>query len=317
MSVSVVIPAFNVGAFIDQAITSVISQNWPIDEILVVNDGSTDRDYAELTALAPNVRVVAQPNLGVSAARNRGCRLARGEYVAILDGDDVWLPGKLRRQMTHLLSSPTCDAIYYSDGVRWYPDSDGVTWPSPEQVGHPVPGDAVVRQVPYSEFLLGLPAASSTMVVKRNVWLRIGGFDEARRYGEDQDFNLRLAASHRVDVVVAAGMLYRQHPASATRKLQEPNHWADVISTAAAELDVADSAPGGVDAARLRRRLAELHHFHGYTHFWRGDIGVARREFRRALDYRPLHAKTAIYLGLTRIPLAATLLRRTFSSRLK
>jgi GT2 family glycosyltransferase len=219
--------------------------------------------------------------------------------------------------MTHLLSSPTCDAIYYNGGVRWYPNSDGLTWPSPEQVADPVPADAVVRQVPYSEFLLGLPTASGTMVVKRNAWLKIGGFDEARRYGEDQDFNLRLAARHRVDVVVAAGMLYRQHPGSATRKLQEPNHWADVISTAAAELDVEDSALAGVDPARLRRRLSELHHFHGYTHFWRGDIGVARHEFRRALDYRPLNAKTAIYLGLSKIPLAAILLRRTFNSRLK
>lgn len=312
MSVSVIIPAFNVAAFIEQALKSVISQDWPIDEILVVNDGSTDRDYAEVSSLARNVRVIDQPNRGVSAARNRGCQLAGSEYVAILDGDDVWLPGKLRRQMTHLLSSPACDAIYYSDGVRWYPNSDGVTWPTPEQVADPVPADAVVRQVPYSEFLLGLPTASSTMVVKRNAWLKIAGFDETRRYGEDQDFNLRLAARHRVDVVVADGMLYRQHPASATRKLQEPNHWADVISAAAA----GDSAPAGVDPARLRRRLSELHHFHGYTHFWRGDIGVARREFRRALDYRPWNAKTAIYLGLSKLPLAAALLRRTFSSRL-
>jgi glycosyltransferase involved in cell wall biosynthesis len=313
MTISVIIPAFNVAAFIEQALKTVISQDWPIDEILVINDGSTDRDYAELSGLAPNVHVVDQPNLGVSAARNRGCQLASGEYVAILDGDDVWLPGKLRRQMTHLLNNPGCDAIYYSDGPRWYANPDGVTWPAPEDVADPVPADATVRQVAYPEFLLGLPTASGSMVVKRKVWLELGGFDEARRYGEDQDFNLRLAARHRVDVVMAAGVLYRKHPGSATRRLQDPNHWADVISAATARLDAEDSALGTVDPARLRRRLSELHHFHGYQHFWRGDIGVARREFRRALVYRPLSAKAALYLGLTKMPLVTTLLRRTFT----
>jgi glycosyltransferase involved in cell wall biosynthesis len=315
MTISVIIPSFNVGAFIEPAIKSVLSQDCPIAAIFVVNDGSTDRDYAAVSALAPNVHVVDQQNLGVSAARNRGCQLASSEYVATLDADDVWLPGKLRRQMTHLLDNPSCDAIYYSDGLRWYSNPDGVTWPPPEDVADPVPADAAVRRVAYSEFLFGLPTAPSTMVVKRKVWLEIGGFDEARRYGEDQEFNLRLAARHRVDVVVAAGMLYRQHPGSATRKLQDPNHWADVISAAAAELDVEDSAPGTVDPARLRRRLSELHNLHGYQHFWRGDLGVARREFRRALVYRPLQAKAAIYLGLSKMPFVTTLLRRTFKGR--
>jgi glycosyltransferase involved in cell wall biosynthesis len=313
MSVSVIIPAFNVGAFIEQAIGSVLSQDWPVDEVLVVNDGSTDRDYHEVTRLAANIRVVDQSNRGVSAARNRGCQLASSQYVAILDGDDVWLPGKLRRQMTHLLSNPGCDAMYYSDGVRWYADPDGVTWPAPEHLAGPVPADAAVRHLAYSEFLFGLPVAGGTMVVKRNVWLDLGGFDEGRRYGEDQEFNLRLAARYRADVVIGAGMLYRKHAASATRQLQDPNHWADVVATAAARLDRENGALGSVDAAELRRRLSLLHSFHGYQHFWRGDLGVARREFRRALAYRPLNARAAIYLGLMALPLVPAALRRTFT----
>lgn len=313
MSISVIIPAFNVGAFIGQAIASVIAQDWQVDEIFVINDGSTDRDYADLTGLARKVHVIDQPNLGVSAARNRGCQLASSEYVAILDGDDVWLPGKLRRQMLHLLNNPNCDAIYFTDGLPWYPKPDGVTWPLPEEVGEAVPADAPVRKIEYSEFLFGLPTAGCTMVVKKAVWMKIGGFDEERRYGEDQDFNLRLAARYHVDAVVGCGMLYRQHPGSATRKLQNPNHWADVISSAAARLDISDNGLEPVDPARLRRRLSELHNFHGYAHFWHGDVGIARREFRRALSYWPLNARASIYLSLAGIPLATALLRRVFN----
>jgi glycosyltransferase involved in cell wall biosynthesis len=309
MSVSVVIPAHNAGGFIEEAIRSVLGQAWPVDEIIVVNDGSTDRDYVELTALASNLRVVDQPNRGVSAARNRGCMLANSTYVAVLDADDVWVPGKLAAQMRYLAAHPECDAVF-CQGRWWYPQDGGGTWSPPQQLLSTVPENAPVRQLYYSDFLFGLPVATGTMVIKKSVWLGVGGFEEGRRYAEDQDFYLRLSYAHNLALIDVEAILYRQHRFSATRRLQEANHWADVIARAASTLGLKDGARGTVDAARLHRRLAELHIFHGRDHFWHGDIEIARREFRRALDNRPMDPKTGAYLVLSALPGVPQLLRR-------
>lgn len=314
MTVSVVIPAHNAGSFIDEAIRSVLVQDWPVEAIIVVNDGSSDRDYSQLAELSDSVRVCEQPNRGVSAARNLGCRLVSSEYVAILDADDLWLPGKLRAQMTHLAANRGCDAVF-CQGTWWYPTANDAGWPRPEDVAVPVPSAAPARRLYYSDFIFGLPVATSTMVVKRGVWLALGGFDESRRYAEDQDFNLRLAYRHRVDLIDAPAVLYRQHRASATRKLQDANHWADVISAAGAKLGLEDGSRAAIDPLKLRRRLAELHVFHGRDHFWRGDIDVAWREFRRAFVNRPFDARTAAYLVLSGLPGVPQLLRRAFRQR--
>src|SRR6185437_2151448 len=118
MTVSVVIPAYNAGDFIEDAIASVLHQEAAADEIIVVNDGSTDRDYKDLERLHGTIRVIDQPNRGVSAARNLGCEAATGRYIAILDADDVWLPGKLRAQLAHLARHADVDAVFCR-GLLW------------------------------------------------------------------------------------------------------------------------------------------------------------------------------------------------------
>ena len=130
MGVSVIIPAYNAGRFIEEAIESALLQDCPADEIIVVNDGSTDRDYNEIESLGTQIRVIQQSNRGVSAARNLGVDLAQQEYVAILDADDVWILGKLRAQMTHLTQHPDCDAVFCL-GLNWGSDGDGATWTHP------------------------------------------------------------------------------------------------------------------------------------------------------------------------------------------
>src|SRR3990172_1926808 len=93
--VSIIIPAWNVSAFIGETVESVLAQTFTDWELIIVNDGSTDSDRLE-EVLAPNrnrLTYLVKPNGGAAAARNAGLAVARGEYVAFLDGDDVWLPG--------------------------------------------------------------------------------------------------------------------------------------------------------------------------------------------------------------------------------
>ena len=222
MSVSVVIPAHNAGTFIDESIKSVLEQDWPVDEIIVVNDGSTDRGYDTLANLASNIRVVNQSNRGVSAARNRGCQLASSEYIAILDADDGWLPGKLRAQMAHLTSHPSIDAVF-CQGMYWRAGPGEKTWPRPRYSPGANTTAFDAKQLRYENFLYSIPVATSTMVVRKRVWQAMGGYDESMRYAEDQDFNLRLSQRYQVDLIKIVGMLYRQHSHNATARVQDPN----------------------------------------------------------------------------------------------
>jgi glycosyltransferase involved in cell wall biosynthesis len=106
--ISCVIPVFNGEGFLLEAIKSVRSQHGVELEIIVVDDGSTDRS-AELARSVPGVRVVTQSNRGTAAARNYGLRLARGELIAFHDADDIWLPGKLAAQLATLQANPQAD----------------------------------------------------------------------------------------------------------------------------------------------------------------------------------------------------------------
>jgi glycosyltransferase involved in cell wall biosynthesis len=309
MSVSVVIPAYNAGAFIEDAIGSVLMQDWPADEIIIVNDGSRDQNYDSLKALASNIRVINQPNRGVSAARNVGFNAANGTYVAILDADDVWLPGKLRAQMEYLTQSPQTDAVFCLGRV-WKPAAGGTTWAKPTDL-NPIPQERIeIMQLHYRDWLYGLPVANPTMVVKKQVWKAMGGYDENKRFAEDTDFNLRLSRTYRVDLIRLVGMLYRKHTQNATTRLQDRNYWAEAVSSAIATFGYIDDSGVAADPARVRKYLADIHFLHGHDHFWRGRPPIARHEFWRAFKLNPLHPKTIAYLITVAVPGLAPIFRR-------
>ena len=109
--VSVVIPMYNASRFIGEAIESVFGQSMADLELIVIDDGSTDRGAAVVLAYGRHVQYMRQPNAGVAAARNAGLELARGEAVAFLDADDAWLPEKLERQLERVDSDPSVVAV--------------------------------------------------------------------------------------------------------------------------------------------------------------------------------------------------------------
>src|SRR5712672_3418309 len=104
--VSVVIPAYNCARVIGDALDSVVDQNYPALEVLVVDDGSTDETCDVVARYGSAVTLIKQRNAGAAVARNEGMRRARGKYVALLDADDLWLPGKLQLQVDYLERNP-------------------------------------------------------------------------------------------------------------------------------------------------------------------------------------------------------------------
>jgi len=110
--VSVVIPAFNAGPLVGEAIQSVLDQTWPLTEIVVVDDGSTDETVERVRSFGPRVRLLQQSWSGPGAARNVGAAHATGRYLAFLDADDLWHPDKLARQVAILEQSADCDLVF-------------------------------------------------------------------------------------------------------------------------------------------------------------------------------------------------------------
>lgn len=186
--VSVIMPAYRTAAYIREAVDSVLSQTYPKAEIIVVDDGSPDNVHEILMPYiaAKKIVYVYRQNGGLSAARNTGIEHARGEFIALLDTDDMFLPQKLARQVEHLLSHPECD-ISYCDILHFY-DGEPEKHFFLEQGMYS--GEGVFEALLRRNFINPL-----SVVMRRKVIDGIGGFDEQnmRQYAEDWDFWLRAA----------------------------------------------------------------------------------------------------------------------------
>ena len=122
-SVSVIIPVFNRLKLIPRSMNSVINQTYPVNEIIVVDDGSTDGTYDMIKENFPQTILIYQENRGVSSARNIGIQTANSKWIAFLDSDDEWLPNKIEEQISFFIKNPlikVChtDEIWIRNGVR-------------------------------------------------------------------------------------------------------------------------------------------------------------------------------------------------------
>jgi glycosyltransferase involved in cell wall biosynthesis len=278
--VSIVTPFLDAGRFLVDAIESVIEQTYDNWELVLVDDGSTDESTATARAFAAlhgsRVRYVehaGHANLGLPASRNVGIRLARGPYVALLDADDVWLPEKLERQVGALLANPRA-AMWIGPSQYWdswagrSSDSPPDFVPSmAAELG--VTPDTVVEPpvLALRAYPLGRGSAPcpSALLFKRDVALRVGGFDSSFRgiYGlyEDQTFLIRMYL--HAPVYVAGEWLdrHRQHPGSLEATVVRDGHYQRVRAaflrwlSAAAATEIAANPPVG---AALDVALAEL-----------------------------------------------------------
>jgi len=191
--ISVVIPAYNEAAFIGRAVASALAQTLPPDEVIVVDDASSDNTAAELAKISdPRLRIIIhQQNSGAAAARNTGIQTARGDWIAFLDADDVWQPEKLARQIDYLNRNPEMDACICGFDIR---DARGNVriYPQPERR----------REVVVAELLRGCHLSiGSALLAWRHVFEQVGPFDASLKRFEDWEWLWRFIARHQIGFV--------------------------------------------------------------------------------------------------------------------
>ncbi len=205
--VSVIIPAYNQGHYLDKAVQSVLGQTYPDFEIIIVDDGSTDNTASiGCSYTVPYIHYVRQENQGLSAARNTGLRFAQGEFISYLDSDDLFLPDKLKLLMEAFDTHPEFGFV----AGQAIPINEAGA-PIGKLYDSPIPE-------PAEELLLGNPLHVGSVLVRRTWQDRAGEFDIALRSYEDWDMWLRLVRlGCRMGWVDQPVSLYRFHTAQMTR----------------------------------------------------------------------------------------------------
>jgi len=306
-AVSVVIPAYNRRHLVPDAIESVLAQTLRDVEVIVVDDGSTDRTADHLSRrFGRSIRIERLPhNCGRSAARNVGWTLSRGEFVAFLDSDDMWAPEKLARQIP-CFDNPRVSLVH---------SMISVVGPN----GEPIPQRtaemdrnfraSLARGYSYDEITqTWCRLYTSASVLRRDAIREIGGFDESLSHFEDWDLLWRAALIGEVATVQEPLLLYRSYPGNtavtATWYLSAPQ-WLKVMRK---HLAAIEALPG------LRRARRNLHVNMAIGHYWRRDYAASRRSMWRALALDTTLLATRGYCAWA-APLAHAVMPHAIASR--
>lgn len=210
--ISIVIPVYNGEKYVAEAINSAFSQTYKNFEIIVINDGSTDKTENRLQSYMSRITYVKQLNRGVGVARNVGIKIAGGEWIAFLDHDDIWKEEKLEKQVEYIENNPDIDLVHA--GIENFNETGIIR----EDVNELHDFRAKNR---FRDFLSGNRVYVQTVVVKKNLILRIGLFDESSIVSSCEDYDLWI----RLSKIANFGYLpypltrYRVHSDQASKRI--------------------------------------------------------------------------------------------------
>lgn len=219
--ITCIIPVYNGERYLREAIDSIFQQTYPSLELIVADDGSTDRTRAVIASYGDKIRCLSQPNSGPATARNLGVRAATGEYVAFLDADDVWHPEKLERQIARFDARPGLDCCVTHVQNFWVPESrDEEERFRDHRVSKPLPG-----------------YVTQTLLARRRLFQAVGLFDTTLDHGDSTDWFIRAEQYGAVMELMPDVLLYRRLHQTNRSRLLASNSRDEFLKIVKAHLD--------------------------------------------------------------------------------
>jgi glycosyltransferase involved in cell wall biosynthesis len=288
-TVTIIIPTYNRAHVLGQTLDSVKRQSFSDYEIVLVDDGSQDETRRVVSNHAMPIRYIYQPNKGVSEARNHAVRLARGEFLAFLDSDDLWEPTFLERTVRRLRTQPD-EVLVYTDFV------------SVNAEGQPLRGH---RKTPCGgQVTVPLFASvfihTSAVVARRLAIIDAAGFDPNLSHNEDYDLWLRLSLRHRFGLIREPLCLRRCHADSLSRNGCTPQIRLDKARL----LEHFYEDGGGryrIPPNLARKRLGKLYYTAAKAMLKAGEARKADSVFRQALQWNTRSLRTWLWFSLSHV----------------
>lgn len=285
-TVSVIIPTYNYGRFVSEAIRSTLAQTLKPAEIIVVDDGSTDDTAEAVRAFGEAVRYVRQENAGVCAARNRGVAESSGELIAFFDADDKWESTKIEKQTALFDSDPQIGLVHC--GMREFHSESG----EPGEL-HMAGKEGWVADglLLWEESVIVGPGG--TIMVTRKAFDEVGGFDTRQRVGEDWDFCYRVARLFKVGFVREPLVNYRSHGAAAHHNIHEMERGMSLFY---------EKAFADPSVSHLRRRsYGNFHRVLAGSYFQAGDMASFAKHAVKSVWNRPANLGYFLEFPLRRL----------------
>ncbi|OGG62130.1 hypothetical protein A3C19_00185 [Candidatus Kaiserbacteria bacterium RIFCSPHIGHO2_02_FULL_54_22] len=305
---SIIIPAYNAARYVRAAVDSALAQTHPDIEIIVVDDGSTDdtRRILDPYAAARKIEYLQQENKGLSGARNAGIRRAKGEYIALLDADDIFMPDKMEKQIAHLERDLSCD-VSYCDLYHFWDEEPEKSLKLDYKY---YSGEEVLPNILRRSFI-----APSTTLYRRRVFDRFGYFDEEiRQFAEDLEFWLRLTLGGAKicflpEILVKLRLRREGSIQGLSRQPQMKLTALKVVEDVNAKMSAAERAKYGMSSHLRRYRLKTA-----FAYLLVGEKPSALEFVAKALENRP---SGRIFSGLIRAVISVVPIRILQWSALK
>lgn len=270
--ISVVIPAYNCERFIKDAIESVLNQTFNDYEIIVIDDGSTDKTKDAVLQFREKVKYVYQPNGGPASARNTGAALSQGEYIAFLDSDDAWLPEKLELQIEKFKNRPGLGLVYSDAYIL--PENFNNSEPAKVKtvfgLRHPKKGHVL------NDLLLENFIPTSSVMITKVCFQNVGPFNPKLSPIEDYDRWLHIADRYEMDYIGSPLVKYRDHISTFRKdEFVTLNNIVNTLNGALGEFSDIESRV----RSQVLKKISKIYISIGSRYFLKKDFKLASNNF--------------------------------------
>jgi glycosyltransferase involved in cell wall biosynthesis len=288
--VSVVIPTYNRAQFLDEALQSVFNQTFKDFEVIVVDDGSTDRTKQVLEKYGDRIRYIFQENGGPAKARNRGIKESLGKYIAFLDADDVWFPLKLEKQIRMFRECPELGMVFTENS---YFQENGIYRPSMGKKKRLMKGDVA------SNIFLYSGVATPTVMVRKEIFNKIGLFEEELAIAEDDNLWVRIAVNFKVELIDQLLVEVRNH---SQRTTADKKKLSESVLTNIRLLSHRYSGVRERIEHVIPKKVSEVQFDLGYHYLENQDIVRARESFTKGIRWNVWNWRNYAYFLLSLLP---------------